>query len=83
MKLFRISQSQVVNCDAVSSAIVIASDEESARNIDPGTGHLMTAESWDKCIYWCSGPEHVHVQYLGEAAEGVVRGVLCTSLDVE
>ena len=78
MKLFLISQEQKKDYDTYDSAVVAAPDEDSARIIDPGTGNPM--KDWKRGNYsWCDGPEHVVVRYLGEAADDVEQGVVCSS----
>ena len=80
MKLFLISQSQNLGYDTYDSGVVAAPDEETARNMHLSTGHPMTAADWGSSIPdWCSGPEHVHVLYLGVAAQGIAEGVVCAS----
>mgnify|MGYP001618598535 FL=1 len=81
MKLFLISQDQVSGYDTYDSAVVAASDEGTARNMNPsGDGEPM---EWCRHSFssWCSGPEHVVVRYLGEAAEDVEQGVVCASFN--
>lgn len=80
MKLFLISQKQNRGYDTYDSAVVVAIDEEAARQLDPGTGKPV--EDWsDKYSAWCSGPEHVIVTHIGEAAAGVEPGVVCASFN--
>lgn len=78
MKLFLLSQEQNAGYDTYDSAVVAAPDEDTARQIDPRTGKPV--ENWNKKYRtWCSGPEHVVVAYLGEAAAGIEQGVVCAS----
>lgn len=79
MKLFMISQDQNNNYETYDSAVVSAPDEETARQINPGTGKPI--EKWNaNDLGWCNGPEHVTVRYLGEAADAE-QGVLCASFN--
>jgi len=80
MKLFLISQEQNNDYDTYDSAVVVAPDEETARQIDPCTGKPV--ESWGKRYSaWCDAPEHVAVRYIGEAAPDVEQGVVCASFN--
>lgn len=80
MKLFLISQNQNNDYDTYDSAVVAASDEEAARQMDPGTGSPV--KEWNRQYSsWCAGPEHVTVRYLGEAADGVEHGIVCASFN--
>jgi hypothetical protein len=80
MKLFLISQEQNNRYDTYDSAVVAAPDEETARNMNPSNGVPM--DDWKKNRNpWCNGPERVSVRYLGEAVDGVERGVVCASFN--
>ena len=79
MKLFFISQDQNNEYDTYDSAVVAAPDENTARNIDPVSGGI---NDWKEHLdVWCSGPEHVFVRYIGEAAADVEQGVICSSFN--
>lgn len=80
MKLFLISQDQNNDYDTYDSAVVVAPDEETARNMDPSNGQPM--DRWE-CWWntWCDDPNLVSVRYLGEAADGVTQGVVCASFN--
>ncbi len=79
MKLFLIEQDQNTDYDTYDSAVVAAPDEDTAKNMDPGTGQPV--ENWKKNYSsWCNGPEHVTVRYLGEAVD-VKQGVVCASFN--
>lgn len=76
MKLFFIEQDQNRDYDYVS-AVVAAPDEDTAKQMDPGTGKPMT--DWRKNYNsWCGGTQHVTVKYLGEAVD-VDQGLVCSS----
>jgi len=77
MKLFLITQEENHEYDAYDSAVVAAPDEETARQMDPGNGKPM---SWGS-EFWCSGPEHVNVKYLGIAVSSIKRSVICASFN--
>ena len=80
MKLFLISQTQNMDWDTYDSAVVAAPDEATARQMNPYNGELI--EVWDEPYRtWCSGPEHVMVQYIGEAAPDIGQYVVCASFN--
>ncbi len=79
MKLFHISQTYSNDYDTFDSAVVAADSEDEARNLHP-RGAVIT--DWtDASMDWATRPEQVVVKYLGEAAPGVVRGVVCASFN--
>jgi hypothetical protein len=81
MKLYRISQELNNDYDTYSDAVVAAEDESSARNIHPrNETDWKDADEYPKYSYatWVSR-ELVKVEYLGEAKEGTVSGVICSS----
>lgn len=77
MRLYLISQSENNNYDTYDSAVVAAEDEESARTTLPGS-----YVKWgDKYSCWASSPEKVSVEFIGEAVEGTVAGVILASFN--
>ncbi len=72
MKLYLISQSANSGYDTFDSAVVVAPDEETARNISPDT--------WNGGA-WCKRPDQVTVAHIGEAAEGTKQGVILASFN--
>jgi hypothetical protein len=76
MKLFLISQEHNTGYDTYDSAVVVAPDEETAKQIHPGD---IESPNYNLLGAWCSDPEYVTAQYLGEAAEGIEQGVVCAS----
>lgn len=80
MKLFKISQEENTDYDTYDSAVVAAPDEQTARNMNPSDGKVMT-EWGDRYNCWCSSPDNVTVECIGEAAEGVKQGVICASFN--
>ncbi len=74
MKLFLISQ-DMNTINAYNSAVVVAPNEETAANMDPGTGKPI--EGWGY-LTWCKS-QYVKVLYLGEAVENLEEGVICAS----
>lgn len=81
MKLFLISQDENNDYDTYDSAVVCAPDEAAARLMDPG-GNDGAPPRWE-CKYssWCSSPEKVAVQLIGDAAPGLPLGVVCASFN--
>lgn len=77
MKLYHISQSEVRGLDTYSDAVVCASSEEDAVTIHPGFG--WDTDLWSSGREWCKSPDSVTVKYLGEATEGIERGIICAS----
>ena len=80
MKLFKISQIQRTGYDTFDSAVVCACDVDHARQIHPfesidGKPYLS---HWSMSS-WCSSPDVVIVEYIGEAAEGLTTGVVLAS----
>lgn len=81
MKLFLISQDENRDYDTYDSAVVCAPDAESARLIDPaGQGGSM-AKLKSGYSSWCSSPDKVHVQLLGDAISELPVGVVCASFN--
>ena len=73
MKLYLIRQNVNKGYDTYDSAVVCAADEDAAREITP---------DGDTSRYggWCR-PQHVAVEYIGEAAETTKQGVICASFN--
>lgn len=77
MKLFLISQTENNGYDTFSDAVVAAPDEETARQMNPYNGQPMV---WGGNFSpWCSSPEKVLVEHIGESVEGIKQSVICTS----
>ena len=70
MKLYKLTQDKNDGWDTYDAAIVAAESEEIARTIEIGDPDY----SWAK-------PEHIVVEYLGEAKEGTVRGEILSSFN--
>lgn len=81
MKLFLISQKENTDYDTYDSAVVAAPDEETAKSMNPRDGNRVDWNEWNDITAWCSGPEHVDVKYIGDAADGVAQGVICASFN--
>lgn len=80
MKLWLISQDENPDYDTYDSAVVAAETEEEARLTNPD-GYGKPVDWARKYSTWASGPEHVKVEYIGEAKEGTKAGVICASFN--
>ena len=81
MKLFLISQDKNNGYDTYESAVVCAHDENNAKTIHPYksisapvTNSLNEYSTWTEL-------DNVKVKYIGEAAEGLERGVIVASFN--
>ena len=85
MKLFRISQTQNDGWDTYDSAIVAAMTEVEASKINPseyGENWQDGKENnWQERDGWALSPDAVLVEYLGEAKEGTLSGVILASFN--
>lgn len=89
MKLFKITQDRNNNYDTYSDAIVCAESEEDAKITSPneyfkwhnnawffqysdGTENESMDDSWTL-------PKYVKVEYIGEAKDGLEKGIVCSS----
>ena len=79
MKLFLISQKQNRKYGSFNAAVVCAPDEITARNIDPKNGGLIAKGNWTANYFWCNSPDHIWVQYLGEADPSLGCGLVLAS----
>jgi hypothetical protein len=80
MKIYRISQNQNNGYDTYDSSVVIAPDEETARNMNPSTGAQL---DWSKMQYsgWCYKPDQVYVELIGTAVKGMRCDVIVASFN--
>jgi len=77
MKLYHLRQTENRGYDTYSDMVVCASNEDAARLIHPSS---WQEDPWkDQYSGWCSCPENVKVQYIGEAADNVLEGIICAS----
>jgi hypothetical protein len=94
MKLYLISQTACGGYDTYDSAVVCAEDEAEAQITDPSGyskwhdggwyfQYTNSAEKLEKSRYdWTSNPlKDVKVLELGEANEGMEKGVICASFN--
>jgi hypothetical protein len=77
MKIYKISQDVNTDWDTYDSAIVIAENEEEAKKIYPDEikGSDEDRKRWNE---WCEIAD-VKVEYVGEAKEGLKKGVVVAS----
>lgn len=76
MPLYLISQTENDDYDTYDSAVVVAKDEETARNTLPSKD-----TKWeDHYKSWASSPSNVTVKLIGTEVEGLV-GVICASFN--
>ena len=76
MNIYRISQDENTRRDSYDMAVVCARSEADAATISP------ESRGWDKPIFsWCSSPKKVKVKLIGQAAEGIKRGIICASFN--
>jgi hypothetical protein len=80
MKLFLITQTVVDNYDTYDSAVVAAENETAARDMHPSSGDSLAAAD-DLDDSWVRNAEDVTAKYLGEAAPGIEKGVVCASFN--
>jgi len=82
MKIYLITQNEQNGYDTYDSAVVCAENEEEARGIHPGPW-VENGEPWPQYYYrtWASNPDVVVVKYLGEAIEGMEKGVVVASFN--
>jgi hypothetical protein len=78
VKLYHLSQNERTGYDTFSDMVVCAESEEEARNIHPSH---WNDDPWKEDMYgvWCKSPDRVEVKYLGEAADDLEKGVICSS----
>jgi len=80
MKLYLLTQDENQAEETFESCVVVADDEEGARNVHP-------FGDWDRVDAWCYEPESVTVTYLGDARKDLekagfslkVNNVICGS----
>ena len=80
MKLYHISQDEVRGYDTFSDMVVCAESEDEARKIHPATCSPNSEDPWSyRWSGWSTSPEQVKVKYLGEAADDLEKGIICSS----
>jgi hypothetical protein len=81
MNLYLIYQTETDRYGSYDSAVVCAETEEQARELSPSDGN---PRDWKQCeeegdTSWCSSPEKVKVDLLGQADQKYQPGVICAS----
>lgn len=76
MRLWLIEQSAVTDYGTYDSAVVAAETEDEARKTFPDEAVMEWGSS-----YWANSLDEVSARYVGEAAEGVVAGVILASFN--
>jgi len=66
MKVYVLRQRLVTGYDTYDSAVVIAEDEESARETSPSTWHTKESPYWAEDWVTWENRHQVDVEYLGE-----------------
>lgn len=81
MKIYKLLQNHVSGYDTFDSVVVIAKDEEEAKNINPYGGEL--GDKTGKYDVWVGKDniDKIRVIYLGEAKEGLERGAILASFN--
>jgi len=78
VNIYLISQNDVDGYDTYDSAVVIAKSEDAARNIHPGNGKPLSADTWGT---WTTDPTKVRVELIGLAKPGSEQRVVCSSFN--
>ena len=78
MKLYLISQDENAGYDTFDGAVVCAETVEEAKTIHPSENNNDWGEMFSS---WCSSPEKVLVEYIGEACETQKKGVVLSSFN--
>ncbi len=77
MNIYKIFQEVNNDYDTYSSAVVVAENEEDARNMNPAGGTMDWKDGYFSC--WVSSPEQVKVELIGKAAKGQDKGIVVAS----
>ena len=81
MKLYLLSQNEVSGYDTYDSIVVVAENEEEAKNISPYNKDLSEVTgSYDTWV-GKDNIDKIKVTYLGEAKEGLEKGVIIHSFN--
>lgn len=80
MNIYKIWQEENDDYDTYDSAVVIAKNEEEAIDINPcGSGEMDWESPTKMYSGWVQSRELVKVEYMGEAKEGSLKGVIVAS----
>jgi hypothetical protein len=88
MNIYRIWQTENRGYDTYDSAVVIASNVEEARNMNPAYEErfsdfhnlFLTDEDWKENYSWAHSPEEVHVDLIGVAIDSK-PSIVCASFN--
>jgi hypothetical protein len=85
MNIYRITQTERDGYDTYSDCVVIAPDENAARDMHPGASdwyasqdHDFDFDVWHSSSWACS-PCNVNVELVGTAKEGETQRFVCAS----
>jgi hypothetical protein len=78
MKIYLISQNENNGYDTYDYGVVIADNEEEARNMSPAGYNEWKTKDNTHCR-WCSSPNKVTVEYIGEADSKQEKGFVLKS----
>lgn len=96
MKLYKLTQKENRNYDTFDSAIVAATDEKSAKRINPRSSHIFwcdknnswaTKNQYKELVFiendtcWANKMKNIKVQYLGEASPEIEQGIVLVSFN--
>lgn len=80
MKIYRISQNANNDYDTYSDAVVVVENKEEARRTPPARYYDMNDPNDVRSLegVWANIKD-IKVEYIGEAKEGLAKGVICAS----
>jgi hypothetical protein len=82
MKIYKIWQTVNNNYGTYDSAIVVADNEEDARMMSPSDiGDIYYDFTRNIITAWACKFEQVHCEYIGEAKNGMKKGVVVASFN--
>lgn len=88
MNIYLISQDQNTDYDTYNNAVVVANNEDEAQHFNIDACEIITDDEWKKdysnkpWMSWCSSPEHVFVEYIGEyIGEETEPYIVCSSFN--
>ena len=79
MNLYLLEQTENKTYDTYDLCVVCAESEKDAKTIDPNGGEPFVPNPQRRHHHWAKTLEGVICKYIGVAASGVERGVICAS----
>ena len=80
MKLYKVWQDTIHGYDTFSDMVVCARSAEAARCMHPYDKKYPDLDNWTEAPNtWCHTAAEAIVEYLGEAKNGLLPGVICTA----